>query len=189
MKLIDIINRLDKSEDNESYIDIQELAYNEFDLSIRYIEKHKLKAYWIGGWYCTCEYVGYRVYFFDNEPVAISIQKARKCDEEFKWFSEELAMKVKKYLLDLVIEEEVEDRYDICDINEDIGESYKISFNNQISSINRDKATLNGEPIEILERIRETPDYNIDNSLKVRLLSGEEKIIEVSEIDFKYNIL
>lgn len=187
MKLIDIINRIDKSERNECYIYIEDLAWNEFDLTIDYVEQDRLKAYWVGNWYCTDTYVGYRVYFLDDEPVCISIQKGRKCDEVFRWFDKSLALKVKDYLLTLVFKEEKEDSFALCDINEDIGEGYKIEFNSQI--LNSDKATIDGEPIEILERILEEPNYGIDRNLKVRLLNGEEKIVHIKDIEFKYHII
>lgn len=187
MKLIDVINKLDKSERNECFIDIEDIAYKEFDLNVGYVEQDRLKAYWMGSWYCTDTYVGYRAYFFDGKPVGISIQKGRKYDEEFKWFSSELAIEVKKYLMSFLLKEEKEDVFSLCDINEEIGNGYKVSFNNQI--LNRDKATINGESIEILERILEEPNYGIDRNLKVKLSNGEEKIVHINEIEFGFNIV
>lgn len=186
MKLIDIVNNIDKSKNNECWIDITdfsgELNYN-FDY---YSEPERFKCYWIGNWCCTDTWVGYRVYFLDDEPVCFSIQKARKSDEMFRWVSQELAIKVRNYLISLMAEQEDELSLQMCDINEDIGDSYKINFNNQV--INWKTAVLNSEPVEFVERIRQSPDWGIDTAVKIQTSSGEEKVVNIKELDFKFNL-
>ena len=185
MKLIDIASKIDKSKKNESFVDTTdfslELGY-EFD----WVEQNRFKAYWIGNWYCTDSYVGYRIYFLDDEPVAFSIQEGRKCRKNFKWFSKELALKVRNYLISIIPKREEDINFNLCDINEDVGDSYKIQFNSQI--LNPDNAMFNGQPIKILERIKNTPDYGIDTMLKIKLFDGEEKIVNIRELDFKYHL-
>ena len=183
MKLIDIANRIDKSQKNESQVDTMEFS-SELDYNFDYVNQDRIKAYWIGNWYCTDSYVGYRMYFLDDEPVAFSIQNGRKSSEEFKWFSKELALKVKDYLISLMPNDN-ELNIELCDVNDDIGDSFKISFNNQI--LNPKRATYNGESIEILEEVRAI--WGIGTKLKIELLSGEEKYIDIKEIDFKYNLV
>lgn len=183
MKLIEIANRVDKSKDNEAWVNISEIG-EEFNLDIDYVEQDRLKSYWVGNWYCTDTWVGFKIYFLDNEAVAFSMQPARKSDEEFHWFSKELALKVKKYLLTLLIDEKM--YINICNINEDLGDSYKIQFNSQILSCN--KPMLNGEEITILERVRYENDYGIDRELKIQLKTGEEKIVNIEDLDFKYYV-
>lgn len=186
MKLIEISNKIDKSNRNESYVDVTDFT-REFQYDFDYIEQDRLKAYWIGNWYCTDSYVGYRMYFFDGEPVAISSQLGRKSDEEFEWFSEELALKVRDYLISLMIKKEVQLNFDICDPNEEIGDGYKIQFNSQI--LNPEHACYNGEPVKILERIKETPDWGIDKELKVQLPSGEVTQMNINDLTFRYHVL
>ena len=186
MKLIDIVKRIDKSKGNESYIDIVELG-EELNVECGYVEQDKVKAYWIGNWYCTDSYVGYRMYFLDDEPVAVSSQIGRKYDETFEWFSKELALKVRDYLISIMSDITEEISLKLCNINDDIGDSYKISFNSEI--LNPEKATYNGEPIKILERIKENPDWGIDQQLKIELPDNEQKIIDINEIDFKFNLI
>ena len=185
MKLIDIAKRIDKSKENESYIDIVELG-EELNVECGYVEQDRVRAYWIGNWYCTDSYVGYRMYFLDDKPVAVSIQQGRKCDEEFAWFGRELALEVRSYLISIMQQEE-EISLNFCNINDDIGDSYKISFNSEI--LNPERATYNGEPIKILERIKENPDWGIDQQLKIELPDTEQKIIDINEIDFKFNLI
>jgi len=186
MKLIDIANKIDKSERNESYVNTDQFS-SEFNYEFDWVKQDRLKAYWIGNWYCTDSYVGYRMYFLDDEPVAFSIQKGRKWSEKFNWISKELALKVREYLISIMPKREDELNIKICDINEDIGDSYKIEFNSQI--LNPDNAMLYGESIKILERIKETPDWGIDKMLKIRLSNGKEEIVDIKELDFKYHLV
>ena len=185
MKLIDIAKRIDKSKGNESSVDTMEFS-SEFNYDFEYVNQDRLKAYWIGNWYCTDSYVGYRMYFLDDEPVAVSSQIGRKYDEIFEWFSKELALKVRDYLIFIMPNSAEEFNFKLCDINEDLGDSYKISFNSEI--LNPERATYNGESIKILERIKENPDWGIDQQLKVELPDTEQKIIDIKEIDFKFNL-
>ncbi|HHT7008742.1 TPA: hypothetical protein ACTZ3A_001281 [Bacillus cereus] len=104
MKLIDIANRIDKTDKNRTPVNIEGLA-RELNVDLDWAEQDKVTAYWIGNWYCTDSYVGYIMYFFDNKPMAFSSQLGRKCDESFHWFSLEIAEKVKEYLISLIVEE------------------------------------------------------------------------------------
>lgn len=183
MKLIDIANKIDKSENNEEFVNVDELGYI-FDLNVSWTEQNRLKSYWVGNWYCTDTWVGYKMYFLDDEPVAFSIQQGRKCDENIKWFSQSLAIKVKKYLMELADNNKTE--VDTCDINDDIGDSYKIEFNNQI--LNPENATYHGESIKILEHIKDDPDYGIDKNLKIQLPNNKTKIVNIHDLDFKFNL-
>lgn len=186
MKLIDIAKQIDKSSGNEDWIDIPEIG-REFNLEIyNHVEQDRLQAYWIGNWCCTDTWVGYKMYFLDDEPVGVSIQKARKSDEEFEWFSKELALKVRDYILSLMVEIDEKLTFSICDINEDIGEGFKIEFNDNI--IHPDKAILNNEKVEIIERVRKPNDYGIDRELRIRLFNGDERIVNIKELDFKFNL-
>lgn len=184
MKLIDIAKRIDKSTENENWVDIQELGY-ELDINVDYTEQDRLKSYWIGNWYCTDSYVGYKMYFLDDEPVAFSTQTGRKSDENFEWFSLDCVKKVREYLLSLIVKEEGIN-VSICDINEEIGDSFKIQFNGEI--LNKDRVMLNGEKVEILERIKNKP-YGIDTELKVKLSSGKEKHVNVRDLDFGIHVI
>jgi len=185
MKLIDIANKIDKSKKNESQVDTMEFSY-ELNYEFDYVNQDRLKAYWIANWYCTDSYVGYRIYFLDKEPVAVSTQQGRKYSEDFEWFSNELALKVRDYLIFIMSKDENELNIKLCDINDDIGDSYKISFNNEI--LNPERAIYNGKPIEILERIKDKNNWGIGTELKVKLLNGEEKVVNVRDLDFKFNL-
>lgn len=181
MKLIDIANGIDKSANNEDWIDTSEIG-DELGIDVPYVDQKNLKCYWVGNWQCTDTFVGYRMYFLDSEPIAFTVQNGRKSDEKFHWFSKELATKTRDYLLTLSNDEL---HVDICDINKDIGDSYKIDYNSQIIYSNRVK--LNNEHVEIIERIKKKP-YGIDTELKIKLASGDERHVNIRDLDFGYHV-
>lgn len=184
MNLNEIAERLDKSKNNEESIDTIELG-RQFDIDVPYVEQDRLKSFWVGNWFCTDSYVGYRMYFFDDEPVAFSVQNGRRCSEDFEWFSLDSAAKVRDYLLTLIAKE-VELHVSVCDMDEDIGDSFKIYFNSQI--LNDENVTFNGEKVTLLERIKNSP-YGTDTLLKIQLPSGEVKEVEIEELDFCFHLI
>lgn len=184
MKLIELANKIDKTKQNEDWIDTMEVG-DELGLDdIPYVEQDRLKSYWLGRWLCTDTHVGYRMYFLDDEPVAMTVQTGRKSNENFHWFSQELAIKVRDYLLTLM--DDIGDpTIKVCDINQDLGDSFKIEFSAQI--INYDRVKLNNEPVVVLDRIKNYP-YGIDTELKIKLVNGEEKQVNIEELDFGFHL-
>lgn len=185
MKLIEIANRIDKSEKNEEWIDTEKIG-NELELDVPYVDQDRLKCFWVGNWCCTDTWVGYRMYFLDDEPVAFSMQKARKSSEKFYWFGLEPAQKVKDYLLSLVLEKEDKLNIEICDIQQDMREGFKIFYSSQIT--NAEQITFHGEKVRIVERI-EDKKYGSDKMVKIQLPNGETKEVDMKELDFKYHII
>lgn len=184
MRLIDIAKNIDKSKENEFYIDFY--VFSE-DLDVQcwgWYEQDRLKGFWLGNFLSTDTCVGSRIYFFDDVPVAYSFQSGRKNSENLYWFSQEAAEKVRDFLFSLS-KEELHIR--VCDINEDIGDSYKVEFNAEVLDWNM--ARYKGQPIELIERIRETPDYGIDRKSKIKVLTtGEELVVHIKDLDFMYHL-
>lgn len=104
MKLKDIIQNLDMSEQNQAPdVDIQRVA---LALGLGYADgwhdfQERVKKYWVSSWMCTDTRVGLAVYVMDGEPVAISGQVARKSDEHFEFFSVEAGIKMRNFILSL----------------------------------------------------------------------------------------
>ena len=98
MKIIEIANKIDKSKKNEEFVETDQFS-DEFGYEFDWVEQDRLKSYWIGNWYCTDSYVGFKMYFLNDVPVAVSSQSGRKSEEKFEWFSEELALRVRDYLI------------------------------------------------------------------------------------------
>lgn len=185
MKLKEIAERIDKSPENEDqWFGIDAIAY---DLGINQhidVEQTRLRAYWIGNWYCTDSWVGFRMYFLDDKPVAVSTQTGRKCNEEFEWFGPDAVKTVREFLLSLVAEEQT---VTYGDLEQDIGEFYKVRFNAEV--LDWKKARYQGLSFKLLEKIKEKPDYGIDTKIKINLPDGSEKIIDVHDLDFPFHII
>lgn len=184
MRLIDVAKYIDRSEKNEQYVDFDALASELGIDCYGYKEQDRLKSYWVENWLCTDTWVGGRMYFFDGEPVAYSFQSARKADEQFAWFSQEAAEKVRGFLLEL-FEEKL--KVNIVDVNEEIGDSYKIEYSANV--LDWSMARLNGQPIEFIERVRKPNNYGIDTDVKIRMPdTNEERIVNVRDLDFLYHV-
>lgn len=185
MKLIDIANKIDKSKENEDWIDITEFA-REFDIDLDWVEQDRVKAFWFGKWLCTDTIVGYKMYFFDDKPIAFSFQRGRKWDEEMRWFSEDSAKQVKDYLITLITEKDEELNIDICDINEEVGDSYKIEFNSQATGTAYGRRVrLDGEEVEIIKYFRGHP-LGIDSDVRIKKSNGEEIDLSIRQLDFVF---
>lgn len=106
MKLSEAIQRVDRSERNHSYADAEKFS-QEFGFHLNWNAKfeERVHGYWLWRWQCTDTWVGYRVYFMDNEPVAVSWQPARKSSEEIEWVSKEAYNKVRDFMLELLAED------------------------------------------------------------------------------------
>lgn len=187
MKIKDIITKVNKSKQFEDKIFIGAIAQQ---LNMGYVDNYddqdRLTSYWIGSWYCTDSYVGYKVYFFDNEPVAISSQTGRKMDEEIEWLSKEAYKKVKEYVLTFVVAEE--DTPPLANMDEELGESYKINFNSQLFDYHNDIPLFNGQQVKIIEEEKKKENHGIDQNVKIKLADGTEKWVSVRELDFPFNI-
>lgn len=137
MKLIDIIDSLDKSPENEECMRYNLDNIGE-DLGIDgsyYISQKennvRLRCYWVSYHLCTDTWVGIRAYFYDDTFVAISYQPARKSDEKFEWVSLNLAKAVRKYILSLQEEDEL--NISILDtIDEELGDGYTVNYAGQV---------------------------------------------------------
>ena len=105
MKLKEIIQNIDKSSDNESYVNIYEFLDEFGIIYIDYTEddKQRLKAFYYAKWLCTDSWVGGRAYFLDDVLVATSWQSGRKMDENFFWVSQDDFNKVGDYLRTLCV--------------------------------------------------------------------------------------
>ena len=189
MKIIDIAKNIDKSDiNNTGYIDFDAIA-SDLGVPFSFYEDppdDRLQAYWVGKWYCTDSWVGYRMYFFDDEPVAVSVQQGRKCSENFHWFSEDAVSRVKDYVLSLIAREN--NHASICDVNEDIGDSYKIEFLSQV--LDWKMARYKDHEIEVIETIKDEKDYyGLNATVRIKDLSTQkEYIVEPKDLDFVFHL-
>ena len=195
MKIKDLLEKIIKKDDIQSWSDVHEIASREFDIHDVYNDHTcKLKKYPFGTWYCTSDIVGNFAYYLDNEPVAISYKQYRKSNEEIKWLSKEAYMKTRKYLLSLRFEQEdIFKNVKFLSLEDDIKTSYKLEYNSNLLDHHMKSATLNGEAIEIIEKHKgfgfedndKTKNY-LPCMVKIREKSGKESWINIKELDFYF---
>lgn len=182
MKIKDIIEQLDKSDENKGWIDIYELG-QQLDIFCEYKDPHEidLKAYWIRNWMCTDTVVGVRAYFLNDEHVAISVQNGRKNYEKFYWTSEKHKKMVEDYLRKFIIEDDIV----TFDPNEELDTTFTLDFANELLS--NHKIYYNGKIVKIISEIKD--DFYSAKNVIIRFKSGEKKVVEVKELDIKINII
>lgn len=106
----------------------------------------RLSGYWLAPSYCTDEWVGQRAYFFDGEPLALSIQKARKSSENFWFVSEEAAQKVRMYFYDIIAKGGAQ--VNTVSMDTEVPDTYTVDYPDQF--IDR-KGFYKGEPCEVVK--------------------------------------
>jgi hypothetical protein len=146
-----LIENVDKSDQNASYVDFQEVAQ---ELDVHFDDwlqedDHNIREYWLTVWCCTDTWVGTSVLCMDGKPVALCQQSARKSDKHYRWLSQELANEVRSYVLSLKEDEELES-YVLSDaeLDFDMGDGYHVHYGEQI--INRGDCKYNGQNVEIV---------------------------------------
>lgn len=170
MKIKKIFRDINKSEDNKSYIDMDIIA-EQFNVQFDCYGKEydeRLKAYWAARHICTDTWVGVRVYYFDDEPAALSWQFARKSSEDFQWVSNKIANKVKDWILSLSDDIDVA----LIDMDEDYGDGYEVSF---VSQLLDNKIIYDGELVDVIGSEGDDDDKIIIKT------ENDEKIVNISD--------
>lgn len=185
MKLSELIHKVDRSERNSSSADIDDFS-RALDLPT-HIGWHQdfdncVKGYFLIKWYCTDSWVGYRVYFMDDEPVAVSSQTGRKSPEEIEFVSLEAAQKVKDFIKSLDPDDEFTPS--LADMDLDIPElTYTVSFSSQLLV---EEGFWNGQPAKVKRTCRgygnSPEDMGLEmDELDVVLPNGELKRIKCKD--------
>ena len=192
MKIRDIIKIVNKDKKFTDTIYIGDIARKEFNIdnADNYDDQTRLISYYVGNWHCTDSTVGYKVYFFDGVPVAISSQLGRKQDENIEWFSKEAYNTVKDYVVSFVV---YHDSIAICDMDEELRDSYRIHYNSQQYEYNKAIPTFNKEGVKIVESHRGT-GYNDKRQyepslVRIEFADGRTEWVEVKELEFPYNVV
>lgn len=190
MKIRDIVKVVNKSKQFEQMVHISDIA-EEMNINVNnYDDQRRLISYYFGDWYCTDSHVGYRVYFFDDEPVAISSQIGRKQNVDIEWLSKDAYMKVREYVL--TFEEVQEQHINLCDMDQDLGDTYKISYHSQLYDYHKSIPLLNGINVKITEydpgkKFNDKKQYE-PGLVKIQFDDGRTEWIELEKLDFPYNV-
>lgn len=183
MKMRDLILIVDRSENNTTEPDIDDFssALN-LDCHFGWDEKFckRVVGYWLIKWYCSDTWVGTRVYYMDDQPVAYSNQSARKSDEFIYFVSLEAANKVKGFILELIGEEEFTPV--IGNMDEEIHElDYSVSYNSQLLV---DYGLYEGQRVKVVKRSYryDDPDLRMTEVMVMHEPDGNPFKINVSDL-------
>lgn len=182
MKLIDIINNLDKSKSNqESDITYNlDVFLNDLDLSCYGVmqdrDNPRLKCYWLANHICTDTWVGLRAYFLDDVFVCGSHQAARKSPEYLEWLNKESIHQVRDYILSLAAEEEYDNDPNLIDMNEEMGDGYKIQYTGQCLVT---YVLYQGDIVEIVNQDDSNTNFH---AITIRNVEGELEDIDIREV-------
>jgi len=186
----ELIENIDKSKNNRDCIDLMELGsreFDKFDIPWKNEDETPLQAYWFAKWLCTDSWVGGRIYFYNDEFVAVSWQSARKAYEEFNWASKESYKKVGDYLEEIRYTEN-DPPVSISlmeDLNTDIGDSFKIEYGSQVL-INEGFIEKTKEKIKIVKTYDSFEDVKKWRDIEVEMENGEKRNLNIKDVKFPY---
>lgn len=192
MKLRDLINTVDRSQDNTGWVD-PEVILQAINLAgcVDYSEVNdRLKKHWIAPWLCTDTWVGTAAYYLDNKPVAISKQSARKSHEELYFLSSETLASVRAFMLECLSADGPEvSLLDDVDLDKDLGEGYTVNYGSQYLN----KAVMyEGKPAKIVKTYwdRNQHDEFEKHHLVDIKVEGSDKVLQVrhDEIVIPYRV-
>lgn len=109
-------------------------------------------------WSCTDTHVGYSIIFFDKKPVLLSAQTARKSEKTFEVVDADVAKELTDFILRMSQEGEA-DPLPVADLDEEIGESFTVGFEQQLLA---NSITYQNEVFEVVKFHRDWK--NMDNS-------------------------
>ena len=188
MNLKEILENIDKTSTNSvGIIDSYTFGSNYFDYLCgewKYAEFKRLKAFNIKAKYYFGEELGINAYFFDNEPVAVEYKHLSNGKGTLKWLSKESFKKVEIFIKQFI---ELESDYELItneELTKELGSSYKLDFNNELTTYNKHNAYYNDEKISFIE-FDTKHNYNI---VKIKLLDGSIKEVPISDLNFKYHV-
>lgn len=189
MTIKEALSKINKTKDNESYVDLWKIADNEFNLTLfDWTDEGRFKAYFLYEWLCTDSSVGGRFYFFDGEPVAVSTQFGRKQSENFEWISNEAYFKVKEYILSFI--EPPDTIIDLVDLDEEIKTEYSIGYYSQMYSKHKNNAFFDGFKVKVVDNKDSFNDGTYHpETIKIQFENGTTKWVEPKELTFKINLV
>lgn len=192
MYLLDVLKKINKSKEFEDEVYISDFAENVLNIyDIQNWDKQsRLISYYILNWYCTDSIVGFKVYFFDDVPVAISSQRGRKCNEDFQWISKELYQKVYDYIISFREDEDHQSRIVLIDEKQYFPETFNVDYYYQMMKYHKENALYNDQKVNVVG----FKDSYIDGGkyhqeqVEIKFENDTTKWIQTKELRFPINI-
>ena len=148
-------------------------------------------------WCCTDTWVGFNVYFLDEEPVFIGYKTSRKGNENFSFISELAKEKTKNYLFSLMTDEEYYNGSVLTEeeLNGELDLFYSVEYSGNI--LHKYGFYFNDDlkKYEVIEILKTADYYRKDvelpdafHSVKIKFIDRNVTTVVMSnDIFFKYN--
>lgn len=184
MKLIDAINKVDRSPKNthnsciSEFCDALEITDS---LGWSDVFSKRVKQHYLIKWYCTDTWVGTCVYYMDDKPIAVSTQFARKSDTNYHFISEEAADKVLTFIRSLEKEDRVHHQRSLIEEDQEIDDTYSVGFSGQLLT---KVGAFNGRKCTVVKEVK-------DGYISKRIIISFDDDHTTQEIDvgdFKINL-
>lgn len=198
MTLREVIDRLDKQKEfKDSDIRLDLFAKNNFQLeNIEDASQKRFVCYFLLDWVCDESYVGARVYFFDDKPVAYSTQMDSHSDEYLYWFSKEDFENLKKYMMTFYVEpKKYEPEPNIIDLDADFefgkdGDYMVFCSSEELTDYKRRNAYYNDDKVVVIKSNK--PIFNeqkkvFDYFVQIGYPDGR-KLDNVNMLDLKFRL-
>jgi hypothetical protein len=188
MKISDIIKNVDRSDKNSDQVSWDDLMTVFELINYGWCETPKIKCYRYACWQCTDTWVGGKVYFYEDEAFAVSWQPYRKSDEDFKFISREMFEKVRKYIQDLMIDND-EIKIDLVDLDEEIGDGYQVEYSSQF--LTKDVIFIpTNEDVKVSKTwgYYNEKDHKKWKKVEIEKSDGTKEIVDLSDILIPYNL-
>ena len=152
-----------------------------------WVENSKISEYMFAFWRCTDAMVGYRVYFLDDEPIAVTTKVGRKMNEQFEWISKDAYNKTFAYISEFLRNEEIP----LIDLDEEIGETYKVRYFEQSYDYHKSNAIYKEQKCVII-RLKDSYKDELGvyhaEKVQIRLENNDTLWVEQRELDFPYKL-
>jgi hypothetical protein len=188
MKLSEIIEKIDKTQTNHASFDEVSDACNlphSYDIDYDLFES-LVTAYYFVKWYCTDTWVGGKIWFVgDNDnPVAISMQTARKNKVKFNFLSKEAYLLLKETSLHCMKLEKETDNIAFADLDEEWGDHYSVLYPEELLV---KTGYYNGQLVKLhRERFNYDTPSEEWHMINITLPDGEIKRVNLKEIKLPY---
>lgn len=183
MKLGDMIKKVNRSEENSTgaYLDEFCEVLGITDYIYGYDEfSERVKGYYLSKWLCTDSWVGTIVYYMDDEPIAVSVQSARKSDREYAFINEGIAEKVRAFILTLIGNTYPE--ISLLDMDEELGETYTVTYSSQLLT---GLGFVDGNSCKVIKESNKITSKGIT----VEFGDGKVQDMDVKDFHIPYNII
>lgn len=182
MTLRELIHNIDKSDRNSNHPNIDHYA-NELDLICNswFSEASKIQVFWLWKRYDTDTYVGTEAIYLENEFIALNTTTGRRNGSgDLEFVSKEASIKLRKYIVSLMNDNEEEDNIPLIDMDEEMGVGIPISYGSELLTKTL-FCTATNETVHVTNSWEGHSDIEKWSLVEVKTASGESEVRNLKE--------